>query len=141
MESEMLKEHKSLQRAIDIALWMNFKYRKDKRSYVVIQDKKSKMYQVVPQLGRKKSFCIEKPENYLEMDYQQIQIIRSELVPLNHWEEIIGLFSSAHGEILRFIIMYQVPIEKLIRYELACREHDKNHDWVGFDKASKIWLE
>lgn len=141
MESEIVESHKSLQRAIDTALWMNFKYRKEKRSYQVVHDKKTKLYQVVPQKGRRRSSFIEKPENYLQMSYKHIESIRYEVEPLPHWEVIMGLFSSIHGDILRFIIMYQVPIEKLIRYELACRGHDKNSVWIGFDKALEVWLE
>ncbi len=109
MESEMLKEHASLERAIDIAIWMNFKYRKQQRSYVVVQDKKTKLYLVVPQMGRRKSLCIKQPKDYSLMSYEQIKSIRSEVQPLSHWEEIMGLFTSTHGEILRFNIRYQIP--------------------------------
>jgi hypothetical protein len=140
MESEAFKQHGSLQRAIDIALWMNFKYRMQNRSYVVIQDKKTKLYHLVTKEGRRKSSYIALPKNYNQMDYEQIATIRSQTSPLYHWEEIMGLFSATHGEILRFILQYQVPLEKLIRYELASRGYDKNHQWVGYDKAGEIWL-
>lgn len=141
MESEILKEHASLQRAIDIALWMNFKYRLDKRSFVIIQNKKTKHYQVISQKGTRKSLWIDHPENYFNMSYQHIASIGGQTSPLSHWEEIMGLFSSTHGELLRFIIAYKVPLEKIIRFELAARGHDKNHLWVGFEKAREIWLE
>lgn len=141
MESELEKEQVSLQRAIDIALWMNFKYREAKRSYAVLQDKKTKRYQVVLSMSERKKSCVEFPKNYLLMDYKHLEEIRSEYSPLSHWEEIIGLFSSAHGEILRFLLYYQVPLEKIIRLELASRGHDENHHWVGFEKARAIWLE
>jgi len=29
----------------------------------------------------------------------------------------------------------------LIRYELAARGYDKDHKWVGFEKAEEVWLE
>lgn len=140
MESELLKSHSSLQRAIDVAMWMNFKYRLSERSYGVILDKKTKLYEVVETNGRRKSTLVEIPFDYSTMSYEQIQTLRTIVNPLRHWEEITGLFSSTHGEILRFIIANKIPLEKLIRYELAIRGYDLNHIWVGNDKAGKIWL-
>lgn len=140
MESEAFKEHESLQKAIDIALWMNFKYRKQNRDYVVIQDKKTKQYQVVAQMGRRKGGYIKPPQNYKQMSYEHIKGIASEHNPLNHWEEIRGLFSTCNGEFLRFILKYQIPLDKLIRYELASRGYDQEANWVGFSKAEEIWL-
>jgi hypothetical protein len=119
---------------------MNFKYRIEKRSYVVVQDKKTKLYQVVTQMGRRKNSFTAPPENYKQMNYGQIAKIRSEYNPLSHWEEIIGLFSPVNGELLRFMLEYQIPIERIIHYELASRGHDKNQLWVGFEKAKAIWL-
>ncbi len=140
MESEIVKSHTSLQRAIDVAMWMNFKYRLDQRSYGVICDKKQNVYTVVETMGRRKSTLVELPKDYSLMDYQHIESIRTVVNPLNHWEEIVGLFSGFNGEILRFILNHKLPLEKLIRYELAIRGYDENHLWVGFDKARKIWL-
>ena len=140
MENEALKSHPSLQRAIDIAMWMNFKYRMDKRSYGVIQDKKAKWYNIVETKGRRKSTLITLPGDYSDMTYEQIEAIRTTINPLSHWEEAAGLFSSTHGEVLRFILANKIPMEKLLRYELAARGYDQNHLWVGFEKANKIWL-
>lgn len=50
------------------------------------------------------------------------------------------MFSVQDGEILRFILKYQVPLERLIRFELAARGFDKDHIWGGLEKAEKIWL-
>ncbi len=60
--------------------------------------------------------------------------------PLSHWEEIAGMFSVAHGETLQFILSAKIPLEKFIRYELACRGYDENFQWVGFEKSQEIWL-
>jgi hypothetical protein len=46
----------------------------------------------------------------------------------------------ADGEILRFIISHKVPLDKIIRHELACRGYDQNSRWCGFEEARKIWL-
>lgn len=140
MESELNKSHPSLQRAIDIAIWMNFKYRMEKRSYGVVQDKKANWYNVVETKGKRKSSLVTLPSDYSNMSYEQIEAMRTILNPLHHWEEIASLFSTTHGEVLRFILVNQIPLEKLLRYELAIRGYDQNHLWVGFDKARKIWL-
>jgi len=58
---------------------------------------------------------------------------------LFHWEHIIGMFSVADGEILRYILHTKIPLEKLIRHELAGRGYDENHRWCGFEKAKEIW--
>ncbi|MFC4634637.1 hypothetical protein ACFO3O_12000 [Dokdonia ponticola] len=39
------------------------------------------------------------------------------------------------------ILAYDIPLEKLIRYSLSARGYDKDHKWVGFNKAKDIWLE
>ena len=51
------------------------------------------------------------------------------------------MISEMDGEILRFILKYKMPIERFIRYELASRGYDENHQWVGFEKAKAIWLQ
>jgi len=50
------------------------------------------------------------------------------------------MLSVIHGEVLRFILSAKIPLEKFIKYELACRGYDKDFQWVGFDKAEAIWL-
>jgi hypothetical protein len=45
------------------------------------------------------------------------------------------------GKILRYILYAKIPLEKLIRFELAGRGFDENHRWVGFEKANEIWLQ
>ncbi len=74
------------------------------------------------------------------MDYKHIRQISMDEDPLNHWEEIRGMFSVMDGEILRYILEANIPLEKFIRNELANRGYDKDHQWVGFDKAEQIWL-
>ena len=75
-----------------------------------------------------------------QINFEQISHIRMDEAPLLFWEEIAGMFSVVGGEFLRFILHTKIPLEKLIRYELATRGYDKNTQWVGFDKAKKIWL-
>jgi len=51
------------------------------------------------------------------------------------------MISTVDGEILRFILDTKIPLNNLIRHELALRGFDKNHRWCGFDKAREIWLD
>ncbi len=130
------------QKAIDRALWLNFEYRLTNQRFVVVPSYELG-YFVIP--NGHESFEDEEieelPEGYTAMTYMDIQNIRSDVDQLTHWEEIAGIFSVMNGEILRFILLSDVPLDRFIRYELACRGHDKEHRWVGFDKAKEIWLE
>jgi len=80
------------------------------------------------------------PEDYSQMNFEEIRDIRMDSDPLSFWETIIGIFSVIDGEILRYLLHTKIPLKKLIRYELACRGYDKNNRWCGFEKAKEIWL-
>lgn len=79
--------------------------------------------------------------NHESIPYGFIRHMRMDKDPLPHISDIIGLFSVIDGEILRYLLHATIPLEKLIRYELAIRGYDKNHRWCGFGKAEEIWLE
>ena len=74
------------------------------------------------------------------MSYNMIRKLRSDDDPPPPWEELMGAFSVLDEEILRYIFHAKIPLEKLIRYELAARGYDKDHNWCGFEKAEEIWL-
>ena len=80
------------------------------------------------------------PKNHSQLPYTQLDVIRQDKEPLPFWESIIGMISIMDGEILRFILDQKIPIDKIIRHELALRGFDKNHRWCGFDRAREIWL-
>ena len=61
-----------------------------------------------------------------------IRHIRMDNDSLPSWDKIIGLFSIADGEILRYILHAKIPLEKLIRHELAERGYDENHRVARF---------
>lgn len=130
----------SKQKAIDLALWQNHNHRYDDNYGVVLSSKGDYMVFQNDHPSFKKSDFEALPTDYLNMDYTHIQQIRMDEDPLSHFEEIAGMFSVAHGETLRFILSAKIPLEKFIRYELACRGYDKDFLWVGFEKAEKIWL-
>ncbi|PQJ79800.1 hypothetical protein [Polaribacter porphyrae] len=144
----MNKEHfyldifSSKEKAIHHCLWLNFKYRNAKITFGIINGPENN-YAFVEEATAKEiemEFLDILPKGYAEIDYNIIRHIRMDKDPLSHWEQITGCFSTMDGEILRFLIHTKMPIEKLIRYELATRGFDKNHRWCGFIKSEEIWL-
>ncbi len=131
------------QKAIDHAMWLNFKYRIADIVFGVIHGPDDN-WAVCEQATAEEMdmmFLDILPKNYLELNYKQLDVIRQDQEPLPFWDAIVGLVSTADGEILRFILANNIPLDKIIRHELALRGFDKNHRWCGFDKAREIWLE
>ena len=132
----------SQQKAIDHCLFLNFKYRISKIKFGIIHGPENN-WAVLEEATAKEMempFLDVLPKDYSEMTYNNIRHIRMDRDPLPFWNAITGLFSVADGEILRYIIHAKIPLDKLIRHELASRGYDENHRWCGFDKASEIWL-
>ena len=116
------------EKAIDYALWLNFKYRVANILFGVIEGPDDN-WAVLEEATAKEMeipFLDILPKEYTQFTYSQIQTIAQDDAPHRHWEEIRGLFSSFDGELLRFILHYKVPLERLIRWELASRGHDEN---------------
>ena len=135
-----MERYPNKQKAIDLALWQNYNHRFKEEYGVVLSIEGD--YMVIPcshtSLTPKEFETL--PKDYAEMTYKHISQIASDIDPLSHWEEIQGMFSVAHREILRFILNAKIPLEKFIRYELAKRGYDQNCEWIGFDKAEAYWL-
>ena len=133
--------HQNKSKALDNALWLNFEHRTTDKVYGVIQSIDHD-YLVVPTLHP--TFADELfeslPDNYTPLDYNRIAEIFADRNPLWFWEELKGMFQTANGELLRFILNHHIPLEKLIRYELSARGYDNQTNWVGFNKAKNIWL-
>lgn len=141
MRKELHRKN-DLQKAIDEAVWINFRHRTTDYRVGVIHCEEGGCIIAHPDHSTFEEEDFESlPTNYSDMSYDHIASIGMDEEPLKHWEEIRGMVSVIDGEILRFILAKNIPLEKLIRYELACRGHDKNHEWVGFEKAKKVWLE
>lgn len=131
------------EKAIHHCLWLNFKYRIAKITFGIIHGPNNN-WAVVEEATAKEmemDFLDILPKDYSNMNYDNIRHIRMDREPLRHLEELLGQFSTMDGEILRFILHSKIPIEKLIRFELAERGFDKNQRWVGFIKSFEIWLE
>ena len=140
MANEM-KKRLSLQKALDEAVWINFRHRVTRYLVGVIQSVEDGYILAHPDHSAYENEHFEVlPSDYSDMSYDHIASIGMDEDPLQHWEEIRGAFQILDGELLRFILAKKVPLEKIIRYELACRGYDKNHQWVGFEKAKKVWL-
>ena len=136
----MMDKFTDKQKAIDLALWRNYNNRYDD-NYGVVENPKGE-YIVCPTDKAKyiNSSFEALPKDHSKMGYEHIQQIRTDYDPHSHWEEIAGMFSVLHGEVLRFILFANVPLERFIRYELARRGYDKDFKWVGFEEAETIWL-
>lgn len=133
----------SKQKAIDHCMYLNFKYRIANIRFGVLNgpDNNWAVCEEATAQEMDMEFLNVLPKDYSEMSYDDIRHIRMDQEPLPHWGSIIGLFSVADGEILRYILLAKIPLEKLVRHELASRGYDKDHRWCGFDKAREIWLE
>ena len=130
------------QKAINHALWLNFKYRIAKIRFGVIHGPERGWAVCEEATANEMGICFLNvmPDDHSGMSYRDIRHIRMDREPLPHWEAIVGMFSGADGEILRYILHVKVPIEMFIRHELALRGYDKDHRWCGFDRAEEIWL-
>jgi len=142
MKDPFLDLFDNKEKAIDHALWLNFKYRIANIKFGVIHGPDNN-WEVLEQATSDKMempFLDILPKEMSHLSYDQIRHIKMDNYPLPHWEEIIGMISVIDGEILRYLLHTKIPLEKLIRFELASRGYDKNHRWCGFDKAHEIWL-
>lgn len=137
-----LDEFDSEQKAFDHAIYLNFKYRIANITFGVIhgpEDNWAVCEEATAQ-EMEMPFFNNLPKDYSEITYRHLDSIRQDEDPLPHWESITGMLAVMDGEILRFILDNRVPLDRLIRHELALRGFDENHRWCGFDKARKIWL-
>lgn len=142
METELFDLFSDKEKAIHHALWLNFKYRIAGIKFGVTEGPGND-FAVMEEALRddmEVSF-IEIPTDYSKLSFDEIRHIRMDKNPLPNWEELCGTFSTVDGELLRFILETKLPLEKLIRYELAIRGYDKNHRWIGFEKSYEIWIE
>tara|TARA_R110002051_G_scaffold2660_1_gene14267 strand:- start:15443 stop:15880 length:438 start_codon:yes stop_codon:yes gene_type:complete len=143
MENLYLDIFSSEQKAIHHCLWLNFKYRIAKIKFGIINGP-NKNFAVVEEataVDMEMPFLDILPKDYTDLNYDDIRLIRMDKDPLPHLEELIANFSTMDGEILRFIIHSKIPVEKLIRFELAGRGFDENHRWCGLSKSFEIWLD
>ena len=129
------------QKAIDLAVYQNLSHRFGDSYGVVLSSHGDYMVVPIDHNSFEKTEFEKFMDSYADMGYDLIRKIYMDAEPLDHWEDIKGMFSIMHGETLRFLLKTKLPLEKFIRYELANRGYDENFQWVGFERAGKIWLD
>lgn len=142
MKQKILEFYPDLDKALDRAVWLQFNYRTVPKTFVVYDGPEDNFavsdLQTAEEMDMELSFY-PLPESYGNLSYENLQVIAKDNDPLSHWEDLLGRFATMEGELLRFILQYNIPVEKLIRHELGNRGFDENHRWVGFDRSKEIW--
>jgi hypothetical protein len=142
MKQNAMEFYDDLNNAIDRVVWLQFQYRNQER-YFVVYDGPADNYAVSDLLTAQEmeldNHFYPLPDSYKNLSYERLEAIAKESYILEHWENLLGKFSVMEAELLRFILLYQVPVEKLIRHQLANRGFDQNNQWVGFDTSKEIW--
>lgn len=130
------------EKAIHRAIWLNFKHRTDRKTFGVIHGPDDNWACVEKEISEEMEipFLESIPKDLSTLSFDEIKTIRTEESMFAHFEIIFGMLSVTDGEILRFILHSKLPFDKFIRYELASRGFDEDHQWCGFDNAEKIWL-
>lgn len=129
------------EKAIHHAMWLNFKYRIAGIVFGVIHGPE-RNYAVCEEATKddmEMTFLVILPKDYSKLSYTELDHVRQDENPLPHWEELYGSIATMDGELLRFILKNKIPLDRIIRHELALRGFDENHRWCGFDKAREIW--
>lgn len=142
MKQNILEFYNNLDKARDRALWLEFEHRNVPKQFVVFDGPEENFAVADLQTAEEMDVTHQYyslPENYQHLSYGDLKGILGDPEMLSHWEEILGKFSVMEGELLRFILEYQIPLEKIIRHELGSRGFDRNNQWVGFEKSREIW--
>ncbi|MGC4129267.1 MAG: hypothetical protein QM564_06840 [Bergeyella sp.] len=142
MKQHFLEFYDDLDKARDRALWLEFEHRNIPKQFVVFDGPEDNF--VVADMKTAEEMDITHhyyslPETYEHLSYKDLEKISKDKELLNHWEELLGKFQVMEGELLRFILKYKIPLEKMIRHELGSRGFDENHQWIGFDESKKLW--
>lgn len=142
MKQSILEFYDNLDKARDRALWLEFEHRNTPKQFVVFDGPEDDFAVADLQTAEEMEITHQYyslPENYHHWTYGDLKGISGDPEMLEHWENILGKFSVVEGELLRFILKYQVPLDKIIRHELGCRGFDADNKWIGFTESEKIW--
>ncbi|NMR34931.1 hypothetical protein HIO71_12115 [Chryseobacterium aquaticum] len=142
MKKSILEFYSTLDKARDRALWLEFEHRDIPKHFVVFDGPENNF--AVADLQTTEEMEITHhyyslPENYQHWTYGDLKGIAGDPEMLSHFEELLGKFSVMEGDLLKFILKYQVPLDKIIRYELGCRGFDADNRWIGFTESEKVW--
>ena len=142
MKQSFLEFYDHLDKARDRALWLEFEHRNIPKHFMVFDGPEDNYAVADLQAAEEMEIThhyYSLPENYQHLSYADLKAISGDPEMLEHWEDLLGKFSVMEGELLRFILQYQVPLEKLVRHELANRGFDGSNQWIGFEEAEKYW--
>lgn len=142
MKQSILEFYDDLDKARDRALWLEFEYRTLPKHFTVFDGPQDNYAVADLQTAEELDVSCHHyslPENYEHLSYKELKKMGQDVDILSHWEEILGKFSVMEGELLRFILAYKVPLEKIIRHELGNRGFDTNNKWIGFQESEKLW--
>ena len=144
MKQSILEFYDNLDKARDRALWLEFEHRNVPKQFVVFDGPEDNNNYFVADIQTAQEMEIKHqyyslPENYQHWTYGDLKGIAGDPEMLSHFEELLGKFSVMEGNLLKFILKYQLPLEKIIRHELGCRGFDDNN-WVGFQESEKYWM-
>lgn len=133
-------EYKTLEEAMDRALWLNFRYHLKDEAYFVVDG--PEFYSVVNQemlteLGADNSYPL--PESLASLGWETLDAFKQREELPSNWETMIGSLRGIGTEVLHFMVHYKVPLALLFCHEIASRGFDTKGKWVGFDKAEAIW--
>ena len=139
----MMNHFDTQRKAGDAAYWHNFIHQHDEDfkpvcvvhgpddDFVVIEEWEMKEAEIP---------LLEMPIDYSQLNYPHMQSIKSDRNPLKHWEELFGSFAVLPSSYLTFILESKLPLEQIVKYELAARGLNKKGQWIGFDQAERLWF-
>jgi len=142
MKQSYLEFYSNLDKARDRALWLEFEHRNIPKHFVVFDGPEDNYAVADLQTAEEMEITHQYyslPENYQHWTYGDLKGIAGDPEMLEHWENLLGKFSVMEGELLKFILKYQLPLEKIIRHELGCRGFDADNRWIGFTESEKVW--
>lgn len=78
--------------------------------------------------------------DYANMDAVHIDHLLSWIrKELDHWEAILSSFENLGSDILRFLVIKEIPIQSIMRFILASRNIDRDGNTCSFDEAQVAW--
>lgn len=130
-------------KAGDAAYWNNFTHQHDKDFEPVgVVHGADDNFVLLPlsELKEMEIPLLEMPKDYKSFGYPHMQAIKIDRDPLKHWSDIFGAFSVIPTQYLMFIQESKLPLEQIVKYELAARGIGKKGKWIGFDQAERLWF-
>ncbi len=129
-------------KALNTAIWLNFKHQAEGEGRFSIIDGPSGEFTVVSHdilEDFENPSVIPHDDHYEGIDPEVAHYIRHDPEPMDHWQEIIDMISMMDGDILRFILYTDLPLNTFIKEELAGRGYDDRGNWIGFEQSKALW--